>query len=633
MDSIFRQIKCPGDIKNFSLKELEQLTQFLREEIISTISKTGGHLASSLGTVELTVALHSVFDSPKDKIIWDVGHQCYAHKLLTGRMEEFCTIRQYKGLSGFTRLCESCHDPFGAGHSSTSISAALGFAAARDLNGEYHDVVAVIGDGAMTGGLAYEGLNNGGQLEPNLIVILNDNEMSISKNVGGMARHLSNLRTEPKYIKIRHEIRKMVKNIPLYGQKMLETAESIEDRLTTFLLTMSRGVIFEGLGFMYLGPYDGHDMRSLLRILKRVKQMKGPRLVHFITQKGKGYPPAEKDSARWHGTLPFHIETGNGTEAAEKDIPSYSQVLCNTLIHLAQKDSRIVAITAAMPDGTGLMPFKEKFPDRFFDVGIAEQHAATFAAGLAAGGARPIVVLYSTFLQRAYDQLIHDVCLQKLPVIFAIDRGGLVGEDGPTHHGAFDFSFLTPIPNLIVMSPRDENEMQHMVKSAFDYTAPAAIRYSRGRGVGVPMDPLTELATLPLGKGEIMHPGKDLTIMAIGNMVYPSILAAEKLGGYGIKAGVINMRFAKPLDEELIISTAEKTRHVVTVEENAVRGGFGSSVLEVIHRNEIGNCVVQNVGLPDIFVEQGNVNVLREKLGLTSDGIVETIKKKMQVST
>jgi len=631
MQDIFQKINCPDDIRNMSVDELTDLASYLRDKIIKTISKTGGHLASSLGTVEMTIALHSVFSSPRDKIIWDVGHQCYTHKLLTGRMEEFCSIRQYKGISGFTKICESCYDPFGAGHSSTSISAALGFACARDLRGEDYDIVAIIGDGAMTGGLAYEGINNAGHQKSNLIVVLNDNEMSISKNVGAIARHISQLRMEPRYVKVRHKIRQWVRNIPRIGHRVLRTAESIEDHVTYFL-SLTRGVFFEALGFTYLGPFDGHNIQNLIRNFKRIQAMKGPRLIHLMTQKGKGYLPAEKDSTRWHGAIPFNIETGNGVTPLERDIPSYSKVFCNTLINLAEKDDRIIAITAAMPDGTGLVPFRDKFPKRLFDVGIAEQHAVTFAAGMAAGGMKPLVAIYSTFLQRAYDQLIHDVALQKLPIVFAIDRGGLVGEDGPTHHGVFDLTFLRSIPDIIVMSPKDENELQYMLKSAFSYDAPVAVRYPRGRGVGVPMDPPEKWSILPLGKSEMMCVGRDLCILAVGNMVYPAILSAEKLLNYGIKAYVINMRFIKPLDEELIIRLARETRHIVTVEENSLKGGFGSAVLEIVHENEISDCLIQTLGVPDQFIEHGNMSILREKLGLNSDGIVIKIKKALQVA-
>lgn len=631
MDSMFEKIKCPGDLKRFNHDELKQLSDFLRSKIIETISVTGGHLASSLGTVELSVALHAVFDSPKDKIIWDVGHQCYAHKLLTGRMENFCTIRQFDGISGFTKPCESCHDPFGAGHSSTSISAALGFALARDMQKQNYNVVAVIGDGAMTGGLAYEGMNNAGHHDTNFIIILNDNEMSISKNVGALATHLSHLRMEPHYVKFRNAARKFVKGLPAVGNAMLHAAESIEDRVTYFLTNRQRGVFFEALGFTYLGPFDGHNVPELIKNLQHVKEMKGPRLVHLVTQKGKGYTPAEKDATKWHGAIPFDIHTGNGTTPLDKSIPKYNRVFCDTLMTLAEQDDRVVAITAAMPDGTGLVPFMKKYPKRFFDVGIAEQHAVTFAAGLAAAGARPVTAIYSTFLQRAFDQIVHDVCLQNLPVIFAIDRGGLVGEDGPTHHGVFDYTFLRTIPNMIIMAPKDENELQYMLKSAVDYNKPVAVRYPRGRGVGVLMDPPEEWQTLTIGKAEVMREGDDLCILAVGNLVYPAILAAEKLVNYGIQASVVNMRFIKPLDEELILEMAGKTGHLVTVEENAVTGGFGSGVLEVIHRHELKGCTVQNIGVPDRFVEQGNVNLLREKLGLTSEGIVEEIKKVLQV--
>lgn len=629
MDDMFENIGSPDDVKKLSLEQLDDLSEFLRKKIISTISRTGGHLASSLGTVDLTVALHYVFNSPVDKMVWDVGHQCYAHKLLTGRMESFKNIRQYEGISGFPKMSESPHDSFGAGHSSTSISAALGLAKARDHQGGKYDVLAIIGDGALTGGLAYEGLNNAGNLDTNFIVVLNDNEMSISRNVGAVARHLSQLRMEPRFVKARDGIRRLIKRIPKYGPLMLETAETIEEHLSYLIST---GVMFETLGFSYFGPFDGHDVGKMINDFKRIRTMPGARVIHLITQKGKGYEPAEKDATKWHGAIPFDVETGNGVTASDKTIPDYSGVLCRTLNTLAEADSRIVAITAAMPDGTGLSPFREKFPKRFYDVGIAEQHAVTFAAGLAAGGMRPVVALYSTFLQRAYDEVVHDVCLQKLPVVFVIDRGGLVGEDGPTHHGVFDYSFLRSIPNITLAAPKDENELQHLLKSAFDYSSPVVIRYPRGRGIGVKLEPQEEWKTIEPGTAEIMCEGKDVAILAVGSMVYPAILASEKLNVYGISACVVNMRFIKPLDVEMILKMARKTKHILTVEENAIQGGFGSAVMEVIHENGISDCQIDSIGIPDHFIEHGNMNQLREKYGLSSDGIVEKIKASMQVA-
>jgi len=629
MSEILEKVKCPEDIKKFNDEQLRQLADSLRDKIVNTISKTGGHLASSLGTVEITVALHYIFDSPRDKIIWDVGHQCYSHKLLTGRVEEFRTIRQYEGLSGFTKICESCHDPFGAGHSSTSISAALGFARARDHLNEDYEVIAIIGDGAMTGGMAFEAMNNAGHLKSNLIVILNDNEMSIAPNVGAIAKHLSYLRMEPKYVRLRDKIKSFVNKIPKIGSSMLKTAEEIEEHLTYLLIP---GVLFEAFGFTYLGPFNGHDIKLLNQIFRRAKNIKGPKLIHLITQKGKGYEPAEKDATKWHGAIPFDIQTGNGTTPLDKNIPRYSGVFCDTLIKLAEEDKRIVAITAAMPDGTGLKPFQDKFPDRLYDVGIAEQHAVTFSAGLAAAGMRPCAAIYSTFLQRAFDQVFHDVCLQNLPVVFALDRGGIVGEDGPTHHGLYDMSFLRAIPNIIIMAPKDENELQSMLKSAFEYKCPVAMRYPRGKGVGVRMDPPEEWDVLPPGRAEILRPGLDLAILAVGSMVYPSILAAEKLNNYGIRAYVVNMRFIKPLDREIILKMARETKHLVTVEENTLRGGFGSAVLEALAEEGVRDCLVQTIGLPDRFIEHGNMNLLREKYGLTSDGIVNEVRKSMQIA-
>jgi 1-deoxy-D-xylulose-5-phosphate synthase len=629
MSNIFEKINCPDDIKRMDDLQLADLAAYLREQIVETISHTGGHLASSLGVVELTIAIHSIFDSPKDKIIFDVGHQCYTHKLLTGRMEKFCTIRQFGGLSGFTKTCESCYDPFGAGHSSTSISAALGFCAARDQLGEHNKVIAVIGDGAMTGGMAFEAMNNAGHLNTDIIVVLNDNEMSISKNIGGLAQHLSHLRMEPRYIKLRDELRSLVKNIPRFGKRILQIAEGIEEHLTYLVV---HGVVFEALGFSYFGPFDGHNITQLRQTLKMARRLKGPKLIHIVTQKGRGYLPAEKDSTSWHGAVPFNIDTGNGISSSPpSEIPQYSAVFCNTLMKMAEKDKRIVAITAAMPDGTGLKPFEDKFPDRLYDVGIAEQHAITFAAGMAAGGMKPVAAIYSTFMQRAYDQIIHDVALQNLPVVFALDRGGIVGEDGPTHHGVFDISFLRTVPGLTIMSPKDEDELQHMVKSAFEYGSPVAIRYPRGKGVGVKMADEAHWEVLEPGKGEILMEGKDLAILAIGSMVYPAVLAAEKLNNYGIRAYVVNMRFAKPLDRELIIKMAKATNHIVTVEENTIIGGFGSGVQEVIHEEGLRNCQVQIIGIPDHFIEQGNMNMIREKYGLSAEGITDAVRNSLQL--
>jgi len=624
MGRILDLIDSPSDIRQLGQPELKILAEEIREEIIGTISKTGGHLASSLGVVELSLALHYVFNTPEDKVIWDVGHQCYAHKILTGRKKSFDTIRQHSGISGFPKILESEFDCFGTGHSSTSISAALGLALARDLKGEKHNVVAVIGDGAMTGGMAFEAMNNAGSMNTNLIVVLNDNEMSISSNVGSLSQHLSKVRMSRRLQKVRKDLRYLVKHIPKVGDKVLEVCEYIEDHVTYLLVP---GVIFEALGFFHLGPFDGHNLEQMIRTFERVKNMEGNILVHIVTQKGKGYPPAEKDATKFHAAAPFDRNTGKSLNGEE--VPSYTEVFGKTLIEMARQDKRIVAITAAMRDGTGLSRFAREFPDRFFDVGIAEQHAVTFSAALACGGMKPVVAIYSTFLQRAFDQLIHDVCLQNLPVLFAIDRAGIVGEDGPTHQGVFDISFLRLVPNLVLMSPSDENEFRSMLKTALLLNGPAAIRFPRGRGVGVAME--EEIKTLEIGKAEVIREGRDIAIITIGNLVYPCILAAERLSVYGISATVINARFIKPLDEELIAGVARKTRRIITIEENIVSGGFGSAVQELIHRSGIENISITTLGLPERFIEQGSPSILREKLGMTTEGITQAILKSLQV--
>jgi 1-deoxy-D-xylulose-5-phosphate synthase len=625
MGKILPIIETPKELKNLGLPELKTLAEELREEIIATISKVGGHLASSLGVVELTIALHYVFDTPRDRIVWDVGHQCYAHKLLTGRKESFHSIRQHCGLSGFPKMSESEFDCWGTGHSSTSISAALGIAVARDLKHEQFKVISVIGDGAMTGGMAYEALNNAGSKRNDLIVVLNDNEMSISKNVGAIASHLSKVRMNPHFQKVRKDVRSFVQWIPKYGKKMLKSAETIEDHLMFLLIP---GVVFEALGFTYLGPFDGHSIEQMVTTFERVKNMEGNILVHVMTKKGKGYRPAEKDSTKFHGATPFDIETGESN--GMKKIPTYTEIFGETMIEMARADNRIVAITAAMPDGTGLVDFAKEFPERFYDVGIAEQHAVTFAAALASEGMKPVVAIYSTFLQRAFDQMIHDVCLQNLNVIIAIDRAGIVGEDGPTHQGIFDLSFMRLIPNIVLMAPKDENEFRAMLKTAVAHNGPVAIRYPRGRGVGVTLDP--DIRPLEIGKAEVLREGKDIAIFAIGNLVYPCILAAERLQVNGISATVVNARFIKPLDEALILQIARKIRRIITVEENVVTGGFGSAIQELIHRSEHESIGITSLGLPDCFIEHGAQSLLREKLGMTTEGITQAVLKSLQVT-
>jgi len=618
--SILHRINSPADLKGLSEADRKHLADEIRAVIIDTVSHTGGHLASNLGAVELTIALHTAFDSPQDKIIWDVGHQSYAHKLLTGRRENFSTLRQEGGISGFTRRDESEHDPFGAGHASTSISAALGLAKARDLRGGKEHVVAVIGDGALTGGLALEGLNNAEQLKTNVIVVLNDNRMSISENVGAMALHLSKLRMAPLYQKVETRARETLEKMPV-GKTIARTAEGISHGVVR-LLGSKTGVLFEELGFTYLGPIDGHNTELMIEILESAKKLTGPLLIHVVTKKGKGYEFAENNARVFHGISGFDVSDGS-IERANGNT-SYTKVFSDTLVELAAEDERIVAITAAMPDGTGLAKFAETYPHRFFDVGIAEEHAVTFAAGLAAGGLRPVVALYSTFLQRSYDQIIHDVCLQNLPVVFAIDRAGVVGEDGPTHQGAFDLSFLRHIPHMVVAAPKDTMELRDLLATAFKHDGPMAIRYPRGGGPCLYEPGDAEI--LSIGQGEILCEGEDAAIIAIGSTVYPALEASEILRKNGLQVGVVNARFAKPLDEQLITQLLDRDIPILVVEENSVIGGFGSAVLELASNKGCHADKISCMGIPDKFIQHGTQNALREKLGLTAEGIARAVK-------
>lgn len=615
MMKVLDQIHVSQDVKKLDIEELETLCHEIREEILFTVSKNGGHLASNLGVVELTTALHYVFDFPRDKIVWDVGHQSYAHKLLTGRKERFHTLRQYEGISGFPKRDESPYDTFDSGHSGTSISSALGMAEARRLKGEQGKVIAVIGDGSMTAGLAFEGLNQAGHIDQDLIVILNDNEMSISRNVGALSSHLNRLMTGEFVNRFRKDIENFLKTLPGIGRSVLRFAKQAEESLKGFFMP---GLLFEELGMKYIGPIDGHRLDFLIETFQNIKKLSGPILVHVITKKGKGYPPAEKNPDRFHGVSPFVIETGELKEH-QKNPPTYTEIFGETLCHLAKGNQRLIAITAAMQSGTGLEDFAKRFPDRFYDIGIAEQHAVTFAAGLALEGMKPVVAIYSTFLQRAYDQVLQDVCLQNLPVIFALDRGGIVGEDGPTHHGLFDFSYLRHIPNLIVMVPKDENEFQDMIKTALECPMPVAFRYPRGKGMGVRREgPLQSIA---IGKGEVLREGKDMLIIAIGSTVYPSLHAAERLAEVGIQAAVINSRFLKPLDGTLLCDWAKRTGKVLTVEENVLQGGFGSAVLELFQEKGLYSIQVKRSGIPDTFVEHGPQVLLRKKYGIDEEGI------------
>ena len=618
-----QHIKSPEDIKTMKLPELKVLAQEIREELIQVVSENGGHLAPNLGVVELTLALHAVFHTPEDKIIWDVGHQSYVHKLLTGRYEQFHTVRTLNGLSGFPKRSESVHDAFGAGHSSTSISAAVGFAKARDLRGDNNNVIAVIGDGAMTGGMAFEALENAGQMGSNLIVILNDNEMSIDPNVGAMAEYLSRARSNPAYTKSKEDVEELLKKIPGIGDKMFKAADRLKDSLKYLLVP---GVLFEEFGFKYYGPVNGHDLSALMAVLENVKGMDRPVLIHVETKKGKGYAPAEKNPDLFHGVSPFHIQTGELKKKAV--LPSYTSVFGKTLAQLGAQDNRIVGITAAMGKGTGINVFQEQFPDRTIDVGIAEEHAVTMAAAMALDGYKPVVAIYSTFLQRAYDQVMHDVALQNAPVVFCLDRAGLVGDDGPTHHGIFDISYLRHIPNMVCMAPKDENELRHMLYSALSYDCPVAVRYPRGEGLGVPMDEALQI--LPLGKAEVLQEGSRITLLALGSMVHIAQEAAARIREEaGITPTVINARFAKPLDAETILRYAAQDTLLVTLEEHAVTGGFGSAVLELFNQHGLDTRNVMTIGIADSFVQHGNTARLKEMQGLDTDSIVAKIKERL----
>ena len=614
--NILETINSPADVKALSLDELKQLAEEIRQFLISVISKTGGHLAPNLGVVELSLALHRVFSTPEDKIVFDVGHQSYIHKIVTGRREQFPTLRQYGGLSGFPKRSESEHDAFGTGHSSTSISAALGMAVARDLQGKDYNVVAVIGDGSMTGGMAFEALNNAGTLHKKMIVVLNDNEMSISKNVGAMSEYLYQLRTGETYNKIKHDIEGWLKNME-FGTDVLKAIRRLKGSVKYLMVPTS---IFEELGFTYLGPVDGHDLQGLTEVLQAAKKIDGPVLVHVLTKKGKGYKPAEESPNKFHGTGPFEIATGK--KIANPNAPiTYTEVFGKTLTELANEDKEIIGITAAMPDGTGMSTFAKAHPERFFDVGIAEQHAVTSAAGAAAAGMKPVAAIYSTFLQRAYDSVLHDICMQKLHVTLCLDRAGLVGDDGYTHHGVFDYAYLRSMPEMTIMAPKDENELRHMLKTAVDYDGPVSVRYPRGSGVGVEIS--EPMHSLPIGKAEVLREGKDVCLWAIGSMVQSALQVAAKLAEQGISAGVVNMRFAKPLDKELLLAHAAQYGKIVTLEEGALQGGVGSAVLETLNEAKIlQQCRVLTLGIPDEFVLHGDKKLLMKDLGLDVDAIV-----------
>ncbi len=609
-------------MKNLSRNKLKLLSGELRKRIVDVISQKGGHLASSLGTVELTIALHYVFDTPEDKIIWDVGHQAYAHKIITGRNDRFETIRQFGGLSGFTRKNESPYDTFTTGHSSTSISAGLGIVTAKRLKKEKSKVIAVIGDGSMTAGIAYEALNQtgGSHKDKDLIVILNDNEMSISKNVGALSSLLSRTLSRKRLQDWRKELGFFLKSLPGFGDDIYRFAKRSEDSFKTFV---TPGMLFEAFNFEYFGPINGHNIDHLIDILNNIRFRDEPVLLHVVTTKGKGYLPAEKNPVYFHGCSSFDVDTGT-CAPSDIDTPSYTDVFGQTMLTLAESDKKVLAVTAAMPEGTGLVAFSDKFPDRFFDVGIAEQHGVTFAAGLATEGFKPVVAIYSTFLQRAFDQVLHDVCLESLPVVFAIDRGGIVGEDGPTHQGVFDYAYLRCLPNMVVMAPKDENELRHMLKTAISHDGPIALRYPRGKGVGASLT--SPLSTLPIGKGEVLKEGDDLLILAVGSSVNESLSAHTQLKAEGIKATVVNCRFIKPLDTELIGALAGRIKKVITVEENVLHGGFGSAVLECLNSQDIVDVRIKRLGIADTFVEHGPQQQLRSVYGVDAAAIVNAAK-------
>lgn len=616
---ILEQIKGPQDIKQMSLEELGQLAQEIRAFLIEKISHTGGHLASNLGVVELTIAMYRTFDLPEDKVIWDVGHQSYTHKILSGRMAEFDELRQYGGLSGFPKRKESPYDCFDTGHSSTSISAGLGIAQGRDILGQDYEVVSVIGDGALTGGMAYEALNNAARMKKNFIIVLNDNKMSISENVGGMSRYLNGLRTGSGYNDLKKNVANALDRIPVVGAPMIDKIKRTKNSIKQLFIP---GMLFENMGITYLGPVDGHNISQLCKVFREAKKLDHAVLVHVLTKKGKGYKPAEKNPSRFHGVDPFDVTTGKSLK--EKQYPSYTEVFSRKLCQLAKERPNLVALTAAMPDGTGLSDFARRYPGRFFDVGIAEAHAVTSAAGMAAAGLKPVVAVYSSFLQRAYDQILHDVCIQDLPVVFAVDRAGLVGSDGETHQGIFDYSFLTSIPNMSVMAPKNLWELRAMLEFSMDYNRPLAIRYPRGeayRGLRDFREPIV------YGKGEMLYEEEGIALLAVGSMVSTAEHIRQKLKAEGRSCTLANGRFVKPFDRELVDRLAERHKVIVTLEENVLQGGYGLPVTAYIHEHYPHRRVL-NIGIPDAYVEHGNVSVLREGLGIDSDSIIKTMKSR-----
>jgi len=619
MSLLLERIHNPKDLKSFSMKELAQLAKEIRAEIIQTVSRTGGHLSPNLGVVEMTIALHYVFDALSDKILWDVGHQCYAHKILTGRRDDFSKLRQLNGICGFPCREESDYDCYNTGHASTALSAALGMAVARNKMKEDHQVVAVVGDGSLTGGVAWEALNQIGHLREKLIIVLNYNEMSISHNVGAMSKYLTYLVSGQHYLRIKDHAKTILKAIPAVGWPMIKAGRAIEEVIKKSFFP---GLVFEELGIRYIGPVQGHSLRSLIEVFENARDYDGPVLILCVTKKGKGFAPAEKNATRYHSASPFDVKTGESLSRGKK--MTFSSVFGQTITELAEEDDKVVAITAAMPDGTGLHEFAQRFPDRFFDVGIAEQHAVNFASGLALKGFKPVVAIYSTFLQRAYDQLYHDVSLMDIPIVFGLDRSGIVPDDGPTHQGINDIVYLRHMPNMIVMAPKDENELRHMLKSALSFPHPASVRFPKGSVLGVPLD--DTLQEIPLGKAETLKEGKDL-LLAFGSMVYPALEAAAKLQESGIDLAVVNARFAKPLDEDLILRYAQSGQAIITVEEGVAAGGFGSSVRELLDIKEQFDIRVKNIALPLEILPVGKVEQIKEMYRLDTDGLVQQIRE------
>ena len=615
-------INSPKDLRKLDRKQLHELAEEIRHRIIEVVSRIGGHFGGNLGIVELTLALHYVFNTPRDQIVFDTGHQSYPHKLITGRRDTFDTIRMHGGISGFCKREESEYDVFNAGHASTSISAALGIAVARDVKKENYHVVAIIGDGALSGGLALEGLNQAGHLKRKLMIILNDNDMSISTNVGAMSGYLNGIIKGQAYNQAKDLARGIMDRIPLVGGKLHGMASDMEQLFKHMIVP---GTLFEELGFKYIGPYDGHDLDFLIDLFEKNKDYNGPLLVHVITKKGKGYVPAENKPIWSHGVTPFNIESGEVVPATKSSAPSYTAVFAETLIELAKRDPKIVAVTAAMPEGTGLDKFGKALPERMFDVGIAEEHAVTFCGGMATQGMKPVAAIYSTFLQRAFDQVFHDVAIMDLPVVFALDRGGIAGADGPTHHGIYDMAYLRIFPNMVCMAPKDENELRHMLKTAFETGHPTSLRYPRGNGFGVKMD--AELQSLPVGKGEVMREGNAGVIFAIGNEVWPAMQAAEILAKEGIEVAVVNARFIKPLDDELIAKYCRPFARVITIEEGSLAGGFGSAIMERVQQLGIRDVQFHRIGIPDEYVHHGAQDVLRAQYDLDANGIAKRVRE------